>query len=263
MKHRQVFAVIAILTAFFALPGVGSAEPSPPFRARLQTGVTFKSDQAGLQRLYDAAEARLEENIVQFTPSMKVLVEGGGYPNAWIETQPMGGEMAAKRDAQTALNNQAIFMLAQRDDGRLPGMVVAGETARRQGWDRSPPEGYVWMPEVDLAADFEMFQGFCFPEPAWRMYHWMGRDKAYLKKLHDSLAAHDEYLWRTRDSNGDGLLESWCVWDTGEDDCTRLTTRWAPSRWPFEQPPGTKGLPDPRNPDHLRRYWHRGGEIRS
>jgi hypothetical protein len=45
------------------------------------------------------------------------------------------------------------------------------------------------------------------------------------------------------------------VWDTGEDHSNRLTTRWAPNRWPFEQPPGTEGLPDPQNPGHYRRYW--------
>lgn len=92
-----------------------------------------------------------------------------------------------------------------------------------------------------------------------RMYHWMGRDKTYLKKLRDSLAAFDAYLWRTRDSNGDGLLETWCVWDTGEDESTRLTTRWAPNRWPFDKPPGAEGMPDPRDPAALRQYWQGGG----
>ena len=253
--HRHHLFRITVLAAVLAPPGVLSVEMSPPFKASLQTGVTFKTSESGLQRLYDAAVARLEGNIVQFTPSMKILVEGGGYQNAWLETQPMGGEMMAKRDAQTALNNQAVFMLAQRDDGRLPGMVVSGNTVREHGWDGKPPEGYVWMPKLDVAADFEMFQGFCFPEPALRMYHWMGRDRIYLKKLYDSLAAFDAYLWRTRDSNGDGLLETWCVWDTGEDNSTRLATRLAPDRWPFEKPPGTKGLPDPQNPDHFRSYW--------
>jgi len=230
-------------------------QPQPPFRASLETGTTFQTKDADLQRLHDAAERVLAGNLTRFTPSMTVLVEGGGYPNAWIETQPMGGEMFAKRDPQVALNNQLIFLLTQRADGRLPGMVVSGNTAREKGWDRTPPEGHLWMGEVDLLADFEMFQGFCFPEPAWRMYHWIGRDKAYLQKLHDALAAHDDYLWRTRDSNGDGILETWCVWDTGEDHANRFVKRWAPNNWPFEKPPGTPGLPDPSDPDSFRRYW--------
>ena len=36
---------------------------------------------------------------------------GGGYGNVWIERQPMGGEMYAKRNIEVALNNQIIFML--------------------------------------------------------------------------------------------------------------------------------------------------------
>jgi hypothetical protein len=240
-----------------ALSVAAASAAEPPYRAPLPTGVTFHSDDADLQRLYEAAEARLGENLVPFTPSMRVLVEGGGYPNAWIETQPMGGEMYAKRDPQVALNNQSIFLLTQRDDGRLPGMVISGETVRKHGWDTEPPEAHLWMPGVEMAADFEMFQGFCFPEPAWRMHHWIGKDEDYLRKLYEVLAAYDAYLWRTRDSNGDGLLETWCVWDTGEDDCSRLTERWAPSRWPFEKPPGAEGVPSVMNPDDLRRYWFR------
>ncbi|MCX6970457.1 MAG: trehalase family glycosidase [Verrucomicrobia bacterium] len=219
------------------------------------TGVSFHTSDANLQRLYDAAEASLLGNIVQFTPTLKALVEGGGYPNVWIETQPMGGEMYAKRNLEVALNNQIFFLLGQRADGRLPGMVVRGSTAREHGHDKQPPEGMVWIPEHDLLASFEMFQGYCFPDPAWRMYFWTGKDRAYLSKLHDALEKHDAYLWRTRDSDGDGLLETWCVWDTGEDACSRLVMRNAPTRWPFDFPPGSEQAPDPLDPSDFKRYW--------
>jgi hypothetical protein len=248
--HGTVLAL-----AFVAAFPAESSETDPPFRARLPTSVHFRTADADLQRLHDAAEKCLRGNRVAFTPSMEVLVEGGGYPNAWIETQPMGGEMYAKRDPQVALNNQLVFIAAQRGDGRLPGMVVSGATARKNGWDTKPPEGHIWMKNIGILADFEMFQGFCFPDPAWRMYHWIGHDKGYLKKLHDALAAHDAYLWRTRDSNSDGVLETWCVWDTGEDSANRFAKRWVPSRWPFEKPPGTPGLPDPGNPKDYASYW--------
>jgi hypothetical protein len=111
------------------------------------------------------------------------------------------------------------------------------------------------MPETDILSDFRMLQGYCFPDPAWKMYHWIGKDREYLRKLYVALEAHDAYLWRTRDSNGDGLLETWCVHDTGEDGSTRLVTRGAPHCWPFEQPPGTDGLPNPQKPEDFKRYW--------
>ena len=84
------------------------------FRADIETEVAFQTSDRALQKLFDTAETKLKGNLVRFTPSMQVLVEGGGYQNAWIETQPMGGEMYARRDVQTALNNQVIFMLGQR-----------------------------------------------------------------------------------------------------------------------------------------------------
>ncbi|HKK18464.1 MAG TPA: hypothetical protein VJ952_07255, partial [Opitutales bacterium] len=197
MKHFWLPLVLGIAPVALA------AEP-PPFEAEPFTRVAFQSDDLDLQHLHDAAVARLQENLVPFTDSMQVLVEGGGYPNAWLETQPMGGEMFAKRNLQVGLNNQVIFMLTQREDGRLPGMVIAGDTARANNWDKEPPEAHIWMPEVDILADFEMFQGFCFPEPAWRIYHWIGRDREYLQKLYAALKGYDAYLWKTRDSNNDG-----------------------------------------------------------
>ena len=220
-----------------------------------ETGVAFQTSDTELQHLFDTAEAKAAANIVPFTPTMKVLVEGGGYGNVWIETQPMGGEMYAKRNLEVALNNQVLFLLGQRADGRLPGMVVSGENALKHHWDKKAPEGFVWVPDPGIAADFEMFQGFCFPDPAWRMYFWTGKNRDYLAKLYAALEKHDAYLWRTRDSNGDGLLETWCVWDTGEDHSTRYLTRNAPTRWPFDFPPQEDRMPDPQDPANFRQYW--------
>lgn len=237
---------------------IATAVISPPrcFAASLPTGVSFRTSDAALQRLFAAAEAKATSNIVQFTPAMKILVEGGGYNNAWIETQPMGGEMYAKRDIGIALNNQVIFMQGQRADGRLPGMVISGIAARKSGQDKKPPrDGMVWMSGPDILADYEMFQGYCFPDPAWKMYFWAGKDREYLRKLYAALEAHDAYLWRTRDSNGDGLLETWCTWDTGEDNSVRLTSRYAPTRWPFDFAPIGERLPDPQDAGNFKRYW--------
>ena len=58
----------------------------------VQTGVSFQSDDVVLQRLFDIAETKAAGNIVPFNPLLKVLVEGGGFHAAYLETQPMGGE---------------------------------------------------------------------------------------------------------------------------------------------------------------------------
>lgn len=210
------------------------------------TSSTYEISDPNLQALHDLGIKQLKNNHKDFAPGMTLLVEGGGYNNAWLETQPMGGEMYAWHDLQIALNNQVAFLRTQRNDGRLPGMIVPGSMMKEKRWgEKGFPAGYVPVLEHDLVADYEMFQGYCFPEPAWRMYFWAGKNREYLKQLAKALERHDAYLWNTRDSNGDDILETWCVWDTGEDGSTRLYQRGARDNWPFEYPPGsgTDGKP--------------------
>jgi hypothetical protein len=218
------------------------------------TGVTFSTTDTNLQRLFNRSEAVERHNLIAFNPGTKILVEGGDYPNCYLETQPMGGEMYASRDPQVALNNQMVFLLTQRGDGRLPGMVSSYYSHPKD----APRETNRWTadyPEFKVAAHYGWLQGFCFPEPAWRTYFWAGKDLDYLRKLYAGLAAFDGYLWRTRDSNGDGLLETWCIWDLGEDYSTRHLTRGSPTLWPFDVPPGTPGTPDPANSADFHHYW--------
>ncbi|WP_063795735.1 MGH1-like glycoside hydrolase domain-containing protein [Paenibacillus sp. Soil750] len=183
-----------------------------------ETQVIYTTDNGTLQRLFDRCEEMGKKNIQAFLDK-KVLVEGSYYPNVWLETQPMGGEMYAKRNMEVALNNQLIFMENQRADGRIPGMIS--------------------VVEGELQSDFDWFQGYCFPVPALKMYYWMKKDKNYLQRLYDVLKGFDDYLWKYRDSDGDGCLETWCVWDTGEDHSTRLPG--APDSWGGETPPSGIG----------------------
>ena len=166
-----------------------------------ETRVSFHTEDAALQRLYDTACEKCLQNLRRFGPDT-VLVEGGGYEKIWLETQPMGGEMYAKRHMEAALSNQLLFMRTQRADGRIAGSIQC-------------------MADGSIEPQFNKFQGFCFPWPALNMYYWIGEDRAYLDALAASLEAFDAYLWRTRDSDGDGCLESFCVYDTGEDNAVR------------------------------------------
>lgn len=167
------------------------------------TGVEFTCEASWLKDLFDRCEQYCEHNTAVFTDK-PVLREGSDYDGVWLETQPMGGEMYAKRNMECALNNQLIFMENQRKSGRLPGMIKFEEPFLMQ-------VSYDWL------------QGFCFPIPAFKMYYLIGRDRDYLLKLYDTLKSFDEYLWAYRDSDGDGCLESFCTWDTGEDNSMRFT----------------------------------------
>ena len=166
-----------------------------------RTQVTFHTENAALQRLYDTGCTKCLNNLNMFGPD-QVLVEGGGYEKIWLETQPMGGEMYAKRNMTAALNNHLLFMRTQREDGRIAGSI----------------QGFA---DGSIEPQFNKFQGFCFPWSALNMYYWIGEDRAYLDQLALCLEKFDAYLWAVRDSNGDGLLESWCKYDTGEDNAVR------------------------------------------
>ena len=181
----------------------------------ITTAVRFSTDDPALQTLYDAAEEKCRRNLKYFG-GHPVLVEGGGYEKIWLETQPMGGEMYAKRGMEAAVNNTLLFMHCQRADGRLPGSIQC-------------------MPDGTLEAQFNKLQGFWMAEPALNLYYWLGQDRAYLADLARCLEAFDQYLWTYRDSDGDGLLESWCVYDTGEDNAVRYGD--APVYWTQERAP--------------------------
>ena len=166
------------------------------------TGVTFHTEAGWLQALHDRCEAACKHNEAVYTDK-RVLREGSDYDGLWLETQPMGGEMYAKRDLEVALNNQLIFMENQRRSGRFPGMIK-------------------YQQPFLLQVSYDWLQGFCFPMPALRLSYLIGRDAEYLKRLQTALRDFDAYLWAYRDSNHDGCLETWCTWDTGEDNSNRF-----------------------------------------
>ena len=179
-----------------------------------EAAVFFSTTDALLSRLVEEGERQCKENIKDFA-GRRVLIEGGGYHKVWLETQPMGGAMYGKRDLEVAYENQKIFMDYQREDGRLPGSVAL--------------EGDRLIPQ------FDKFQGFCFPQEALDVYYLIGRDREFLEQLYEVLLRFDAYLWKKRDSDGDGCLESFCRFDTGEDDARRYGD--APNAWEEEEPP--------------------------
>ncbi len=184
------------------------------FIVKIKTNVSFKTSYELLQKLVDTAEEKSLNNLKQFESRM-VLIEGGGYEKIWLETQPMGGEMYAKRNLEAGLNNNLLFMETQREDGRLPGSIA--------------------LLDGTITPQFNKFQGFCFPSSALNMYYLIGKEDDYLTLLASALEKFDSYLWKVRDSDGDGCLESWCKYDTGEDYALRYGD--APDDWDKETPP--------------------------
>ena len=179
-----------------------------------ETKVVFHTEDEKIRSVYDAAEEKCRLNLKRFGEDL-VLVEGGGYEKIWLETQPMGGEMYALRNPEAALNNCLLFMRCQREDGRLPGSIQ--------------------YKDEKVEPQFNKYQGFCFPFPALNLYYINGRDPDYLERLKQTLVRFDACLWRTRHVTGNGLLSSFCVYDTGEDLAVRYGD--APCWWEEDTPP--------------------------
>ncbi len=198
-----------------------------------QTGVKFETQDKMLKKIFDQAEEVCRGNIMDFD-GRRVLVEGGGYLSMWPETQPMAGEMYAKRNMEIALGNQTIFMDYQRPDGRFPGMLHVNTTADVE----NQPDDIVIEP-IGVTASYGWLQGFCYPQHALNLYFYAGLGRDYLERLYDAFSRYDDYLWRVRDSDGDGCLELWCEWDAGEDNAVRL--HGMPHGWGYDYPPTGRG----------------------
>lgn len=207
--------VAAILALILICLGCNQQQNSAP-ATHQGTSVQFKTTDESLQALYDRAEELAQQNIITYG-DRKVLKEGAQYTSVWLETQPMGGYMYAKRNLEIARNNIEIFMDHQRDDGRLPGVIY-----NRDGV---------------VTPNYVQFQGLYFAMPAFEMYYLLDKDSAYLKRVYQSLERFDNYLWKTRDSDNNGCLETWCIYDNGEDHSVRFNG--FPNGWSFDFPPST------------------------
>lgn len=172
-----------------------------------------------LQVLIDHATKCEAGNLLEITQDFTVVVEGGHYNAVWLETQPMAGGMYAVRNLRLGLNNQLIFIRAQRSDGRFPGMVTP--TPASHGASVHPTWSYPGN------ANHSMIQGFYMASPAvdvaWLMAAGSnttattsGPVRSYLLELQAALVKWEGYLWQARNSSH-GVLWLQDIADTGED----------------------------------------------
>ncbi len=202
--------LIALLFAF----GCSSPRESGREVTKNETDVKLTTTDSTLQKTFNRAELLAKENIVDFG-GRKVMIEGAQYTNIWLETQPMGGSMYAKRNLEIARNNIEVFIDYQRKDGRFPGVIY-----NRGG---------------KIEPNYCQFQGFYLARPALEVYYLIREDRNFLLKVYRSLEKFDAYLWKTRDSDHNGCLETWCIYDNGEDGSVRFNG--FPKAWSFDYPP--------------------------
>lgn len=122
MKKSRLFKIILFL-AIVTLNYLAYSQ-TPILSRKNENFVKFATPDTALKNLFDLAETKAAQNVKKFSPTYTVLIEGGEYPFVWVETQPMGGVMYAKRNLEVAYNNIAIFLNNQLENGRVPGMII-------------------------------------------------------------------------------------------------------------------------------------------
>jgi hypothetical protein len=130
-----------------------------------------------------------------------ILVEGGAYPGAWVEsTASIGVEVLARFAPDVARATHLRVASHARDDGLLPNKVTDAGPAFTQIQMVTPLARTVW--------NTFLLGG--------------GTDLDYLRTMYDALAAHDAWLARHRDTRGTGGVEAFCTFDTGHDASPRF-----------------------------------------
>lgn len=165
-----------------------------------------------IKKKYDAALSRIESVHIKSFPGQAgpVFLISTAYPGVWMEhvydaimyanLSPAGGEVAR--------NQTLLFLRNQKPSGRMPFNVIDSSVAAgRYG----SAVGYSQIQEC------VSFGALCLE--AYRILN----DKEYLKEAYKGLKAWDSWLEKNRMSLGKGLIELFCLYDTGHDNSARLS----------------------------------------
>jgi len=170
-------------------------------RALGETGHTtpqFRCTNKQWLQTYEKALRILEHNV-QEMPRIPapVLIEGSDYAGIWQECGPHESLVYRHFRPDVARNSHMTFFKLQRKDGQLPA------NNRRTGTGF----GQIQM-VVPIAAT------------AWKLADALG-DSEFLATAYQACSRWDAWLLRYRNTRGTGLIEGFCTYDTGMDNCPR------------------------------------------
>ena len=138
------------------------------------------------------------------------------YPGVWMEHAFDGvcyARLFADRNpdaAQVAMNQMRLFVSNIREDGRLPYVVMDHDLiAQKPQWGKDEVRFTQIQECVSLAR-------LCY-----EAYELSG-DKNFLAECYDACARFDGWLVKHRMTRGTGLIEMFCVFDTGHDNSMRF-----------------------------------------
>lgn len=201
-------------------PGQGQAFKKSSDRQVMEefaeSGVSFKAEPRILEEVYQHAVTKLLDCIIPNEEGELILQEGGIYAGCWLEsTGTINAELLSRFVPSVSQSTYEQFAAMQRDDGLIPYKVTKDGPVFKQIQLVTPPARSVW-----------------------NYYQLNGRDKGFLTRMYNALAAYDEWLAQFRNTRGTGCVEAFCTFDTGHD----LSPR-------FWHVPDTPHLDDPKQYD--------------
>ena len=162
---------------------------------------------------YEQAKKRIEDFHIRTFPEQPgpIFLISTAYPGVWME-HAFDAVCYARLNPDSSLakdvarSQMLLFLRNQRPDGHLPFNVV--DTSLNTG--RLHPVGYSQIQEC------VSFARLCL-----EVYEITG-DMDFLKEAYAGCARWDKWLCDKRMTRGTGLIELFCLYDTGHDNSARL-----------------------------------------
>ena len=168
---------------------------------------------AQIAEKYELAEKRIHEVHLRKIGSSEgnVFLISTAYPGVWIE-HAFDGLVYAQlypEDKNVAKNQMRLFIDKRREDGHIPYNVLDEELLKQKpAYKRAV--GYGQLQEC-VSFGALCYETFC-----------LTHDAVFLKDAYDTLAGWDKWLCENRMTTGRGLIEMFCVYDTGHDNSGRF-----------------------------------------
>lgn len=186
-----------------------------------------------IRNKYEQALRRIRDFHIRSFPGQQgpLFLISTTYPGVWLEHVYDGimyGLLEPEAGREVAKNQTLLFIRNQRPDGRLPYNVLDATIVK----SARSPVNYRQIQEC------VSFGSLC-----WDAYKLLN-DRDYLREAYASVRAWDNWLVNNRMTMGKGLIELFCLYDTGHDNSARLAD--IPNPCPDEfgaQPADAAALP--------------------
>ena len=168
--------------------------------------IEFWTDTPLINLVWRRALSGLERSVVEIA-GHRVLTVAPGYPGIWLEHATLEGLLYADIDLAVAVGNHTIFLDEQKADGQIPCYHLIANSGRPAD---APLIGFGQVQSVVslVLTGYELTQ--------------RTGDLTFAARLYDSGERLDAWFDRYRDSEKLGLVQAFCVFDTGHDNSWRF-----------------------------------------